>query len=331
MDRHRKAKEELMSGALDWSDRHRLMRIAANADQAEKEAIRLGNAAVATGFDDEKAAGVLDDETPETGLEPEWEGTEEVTEHAEGEAIAEIECRQKMLGDYYPFRLKGAGIAYTPSTTGIYEFCLAASLANDALSKKELNKLTTLFELVATQVVRAYLGDDAEAIRTGWPSHDPEQRPVRFKQMFGIVAKRTGEWRWDPSHPNPNDPHPRQVKDEGVDFVVWKPMPDQRPGKLFVLGQCACGNDWDNKCSELNAKRLERWFRPATVTEFQRAFVLPRTISATPVFQQFGNYAGLIFDRARMVAIAEKNAVEFSHWKAQLLPLTQTTFTPNVD
>lgn len=308
---------------LDWSGRHQMMAIATDADQAEMNAILFGSAPVSAGLDDEKAVGVFDDELPEhvEHDEPEWEAADELIEVAEGDALVEIELRAKMLGVHYPFTLNGASLKYEPSATGIYEFCLAASLAK-ALPSKRNKEITKYFELVAAEAVRRYLGDNAEVIRTGWPSHDKALRPIRFKALFEIVATRTGEWRWDPKPPNSKDPHHRIAKDEGIDFVAWKPMPDQRPGKLFVLGQCACGNEWDTKLGELADKRLERWFRPATAAAFQRAFALPRTVSGKYVFEELSGYAGLVFDRARIVAIAETNPAQFVHWKTTLAPLT---------
>lgn len=313
-----------MVDTLDWSGRHHMMEIATNADQVEKNAVMLGSAAISTGFEDEKAIGIFDDEIPQLAgvAEAEWEKSEEIVEVAEGDALSEIERRAALLGDYYPFKLEGAGLHYQPSTTGIYEFCLAASLAK-ALSAKRNKGITSHFELVAADVARSYLGDNADVIRTGWPSHDKTQRPIRFKALFDLVSKRAGEWDWDPQQPNPDDPHPRQVKDEGVDFIAWKPMPDMRPGKLFVLGQCACGNDWDGKLLELNEGRLERWFRPATAAAFQRAFALPRTVSGHYIFQELSKQAGLVFDRARIVAIAEANREQFAHWQPKLAPLTE--------
>lgn len=309
---------------LDWSGRHQVMAIAFNADQAEKIAVQMGSSAMSSGLDDDKAVGVFDDEIPEHAAanESDWESSDEIIELAEGDALAEIDRRAKMLGEHYPFKLIGAGLHYVPSATGVYEFCLAASLARE-LKTKRYKAIATTFERVAADVVRAYLGGNADVIRTGWPSHNVVDRPVRFKNLFEIVSKRTGEWCWDPSPPHSNDPHPRTVKDEGVDFVAWKPMPDQRPGKLFVLGQCACGNDWDGKHGELNTTRLERWFRPSTAAAFQRAFALPRTVSGHYIFQELSKYAGLVFDRARLVAIAEENAECFIKWKPELEPLTQ--------
>jgi hypothetical protein len=309
---------------LDWSGRGQLMGIATNADQAEKEAIEFGSAPISAGVEDEKAAGIFDDEITEYADpdEQDWEATEELVEVAEGDVIMEIERRTKILGNAYPFKLSGTSLHYTPSSTGIYEFCLAASLAKSLQSKRN-KPIITNFELVAADVARAYLGDSAEVVRTGWPSHNKLERPIKFKALFEIVANRSGEWRWDPPPPNPNDPHHRAVKDEGVDFVAWKPMPDSRPGKLYVLGQCACGNDWDTKLHDLNEDRLERWFRPATAAPFQRAFAIPRVITGTYIFQELSKNAGLVFDRLRLVGIAEARPALFSHWKAKISTATQ--------
>jgi hypothetical protein len=301
------------------------MDIASNVDQVERASIRYGAAAVSDGLEDERLAGIFIEKAVErtTMLEDEWEVEDEVIETVEGNAIEEIEERAKLLGEHYPFSLNGTSLRHRQSHTGLYEFCLAASIEK-YIKHKPYNRIPIAFERVAAEAVRYYLGRDAIALRTGWPSHDKAKRPIKFKDMAKILQESTGEWVWAPRPPNPPDPHHRKVKDAGVDFVVWKPMPDQRPGKLFVLGQCACGNDWDTKLHEPDQEELDRWFRPATYASFQKVFAMPRPITNESVFSEMGLLVkGIVFDRIRLTALVEENLDAFTSWKNELAGLTK--------
>ena len=308
----------------DWGSRAQLMTLADNADQVERDAICFGTAPVAAGLEDERAGGVYNDEAIELAPDnkDDWQVVDEVIEIAEGGTIEEIQERSTLLGQNYPFILDGAALRYRPSQTGVYEFCLAASLTT-SIKRKPFNRIPVEFERVAADVVRQYMGTGSIALRTGWPSHDRDERPIKLKALARKLHEQTGEWHWSPRPPNPDDPHHRKAKDAGVDFVVWTPMPDLRPGKLFLLGQCACGNDWDTKLDEPNQKELDRWFRPATVAPFVKAFAMPRPITSQGVFAEMGTLSrSVVFDRMRITALAEANPTAFAHWKARLDRLT---------
>lgn len=286
-----------------WSDRHRLMRHALNADQAELAAMVSGSAPVSSGIEDDRLAGVTEDEVdgPDTDS---WSRREEAVEAASGETLAELERRVKLIGAAYPFTLNGGALTYRKSATGIYEYCLATSLAPDVNSTKYL-PLSVHFELLACEVARSYLGKNAQSIRTGWPSHNLTERPTKFKAMSEIVKQRCGEWNWKPSPPNPDDPPHTAVKDEGVDYIVWMPMLDARAGKLFLLGQCACGDGWDGKLADINKDKLGQWLDPITSASYLTAFSVPRHIAGNYIFHYCNVHAGITFDRARISLIAE--------------------------
>ncbi|WP_186169822.1 hypothetical protein [Burkholderia gladioli] len=282
------------------------MRTALNADQVEVEAIRLGVAPVIVGVEDEQIAGELDDEilAPDTDN---WAEREAAVELAAGETLVELQRRVDLLGDAYPFVINAGALRYRGSVTGVYEFCLAASVA-PRINQRPNNALPLYFELLATEVARLYIGVSARAIRTGWPSHDEEQRPTRFKAMSAIVNQHSGEWVWAPVFPNPDDPDHIKVKDEGVDFVVWQPMLDNRPGKLFLLGQCACGNDWDQKLNDIKKADLNQWLNPITSAAYLTSFFVPRHLYGAYVFGYCNERAGITFDRARIAMLAESES-----------------------
>lgn len=70
-----------------------------------------------------------------------------------------------------------------------------------------------------------------------------------------------------------------------------------------MLGQCACGNNWQDKYADLNVKRMERWFNPLSTVEPVRAFATPRHVD-DHLLREASRQAGLVFDRARLVLVA---------------------------
>ena len=119
------------------------------------------------------------------------------------------------------------------------------------------------------------------------------------------VANRTGEWKWGPRSDLPDDP--LDVKDEGCDFIVWPNPPDDRQiGQLFVLGQCACGNNWDIKLGELNVEKFQKWFNhPFTISPV-RAFATPHHVTDA-MLAEASLRGGVFFDRARLTLLACRN------------------------
>ena len=94
---------------------------------------------------------------------------------------------------------------------------------------------------------------------------------ISFKEAMKTVSERTGEWKWGPEDGLPDD---LVQGDNGCDFVVWLRALDDRSkiGQLFVLGQCACGNNWVTKWNDLNLNKLQKWFNPLSTVEPVRTF-----------------------------------------------------------
>lgn len=290
---------------VHWHERGKLLSASKNADQSELLAMKLGVAPLDYGVQDDIVADEHHADLSEHGYV--WQDEELALDQAVGPVVAEIDRRSIILGDYYPFKRVGASLHYKESQTLIYEFCLVTSLQKQ-LSVSPYNKLPVFFELIATEAVRFFLGGDAKGFRTGWPSHDHEERPAGLKDMLGKLSSLCGEFVWRPRFSSDEDPN--GPKDEGMDFVVWKPI-DPRLGQLFLLGQCSCGDDWDCKLNDLDVKRLERWVNPVTYVDCVRAFAVPHHIPGHLIFADVSTRAGLTFDRVRLTKIAELNCASF--------------------
>jgi len=295
-----------MGDISSWELRRHDARISDNADQTEFNALAYGKSNLDAGTFDDRIAGALEDyEISVPIFIATWAGTDVAIDSAVSDIGVELKRRANVLGDCYPFQCHGNKLSYKSSTTLVYEFCLAISQAQ-SLSQGDFKKLPVAFERLMRDLTISFLGNDTMGLRTGWPAEG--DRTTNFKGVIEKLSEMTDEWHWSPDHGLPDDPSHQQVKDEGLDFVVWKDFGDGRSGKLFVLGQCACGNDWETKLHDIDADfvKLGKWVKPISYAKPYRMFCIPRHIPNIAYFKQVNKEAGLTFDRTRITLLADK-------------------------
>lgn len=293
----------------DWESRKADQHTAKNADQTEFLAVKFGSCALDEGVRDDRTADAMDDfGTLDTATNAAWAVDDSKVDDAVGSLADEIERRALLMGDAYPFVKHGNTLTYQRSNSLAYELCLAICNAPSVVLKP-YNALPPAFERLCRDVVACFLGSGTAAMRTGWPIDDEEERTAKFKSVVDRMHKATKEWVWQPSPGMPEDPSHKDVKDLGIDFAVWKLLPDGRRGMLFLLGQCACGDDWTDKFSDLNLENIEAdWFRYFSVAKPTRLFCVPRHIPNTTYFEEVNRKAGLTLDRARIAMLGEAEA-----------------------
>ena len=305
--------------ALPYLSRNADWQAALDADEVEFRAVMMGTASREEGTREERWSGEIEENL--SGVRPAWIEREEALELQDGDIAGEIERRALLLGDTYPFDLDGSRVAYRPSRSRVYEFCLAVSVA-PSLSAGILKGLPVAFEHLVCEILRLHVGATGQVMRTGWP-RDSSCSLTRAKQLFAQLHKLSGEWIWQPQGLRPDDPPPTYEKDLGLDVVAWRPMPDGRIGQLFLLGQCACGkSDWESKWKDIDLEELGFWFRPATHVTAVRCFCVPFHIGNTITWEEVSAKAGLSFDRARISLfaerdpgfLAERTAKSYSKW-----------------
>ena len=302
---------------IEWFKRGALFKPAKNADETELEAMTTGVTPIEYGVQDDVVADEHHADLPEHQYR--WQDEELALDLISGPVIQEIDRRIELGGDSYPFVRERGALRYVPRSTDVYEFCLVTSIQRD-ISSRPFNQLPITFELLTTELARCYLGNNAEGIRTGAPSHCHDARPVNFKRLMELVNERTlGEFQWIPTISINDDDDVNGPKDEGLDFIAWKPFGDLRLGQLFLLGQCACGDDWTEKFGDLDINRLERWINPVTWAKFIRAFSVPHHIPGHRIFGDVCRQAGITFDRLRLARVAEENAERINEHFAEKL------------
>ncbi len=276
-----------------------LQKLSYDADQVEFESMKFGEAVVDRGAYDERVAGALDDYLPEYGENsPQWSEEDLILDGSVGGIHEEIDRRIKLMKDSYPFELNQNNLEHRKTEKGFYEFLLSTS--NMGRFSGEYKNLPRLFERTTAKIIAAYFGAYAESFHIGFPRDSASG--ISFQDAMKMVEERTGEFIWR-SEDNLN---PAKTKDEGCDFIVWLKHVDQRRlGQLFILGQCACGNNWDSKLNELQVNKFAKWFHPMTHICPVRAFATPYHVTDATL-KEASRGAGLFFDRARLTMILDR-------------------------
>lgn len=308
---------------MSFRSRGRDQNTCADADQAELAAILNQATALDEGVYDERVASSLDDFTPNAvGVEEgSWQEADLKYDAAVGAVHEEVERRQKVLGAAYPFQLKDGSLHYAGDKSGLYEFLLAICVA-PTLTKGEYAKLPKLFERVCVPIVGTMFRHPVEAYHVGYPRD--KDMGVKFDDAMKRIHKLSGEWVWRPEEGY----EPSQTKDEGVDFIIWPRHADQRNiGQLFVLGQCACGNDWTSKYNDLSIPKLQRWFQPTPMVPPVRSLATPHFVVDAMLKEATRESASMVFDRGRLVGMETSN--EFpakAAYEQQMAEITKVVF-----
>ncbi len=270
-------------------------------DQVEWQAMKFGSASCDDGTWDDRvaeSAELHDFSDPHTEGNIDIVDDDLVNESFAGRIQEKIQERKKMMGDAYPFNLDGNKLSYENESGRhlLYEFLLLASIANDATgtTRRDISKC---FERIAAMIVSEYFGSYAECHHVGFPRDDSSN----FEDAMIKVNKLTGEFSWNPDKDAVNH---QDVKDEGLDFIIRMKHADNRlAAQLFILGQCACGQNWDSKTGDLKLGTLEKWFHPMSYVPPVKAFAVPHYIEKQKIINS-SRECGLLFDRVRIVNIA---------------------------
>ena len=281
---------------MSYLRRHKEQRLTQDADEVEIESIKLGSTTIDIGSCNERIAGSLDDyKDPNISQRPEEDDV--ALDSFVGSIQEEIKRRIKLLGDFYPFSLDKNNLRYKNNRSQFYEFLLLICHAENFYGNNK--DLPRLFERITAKIIATYFGEYADSFHTG----SPRDGGTSFQTIMKQINKSTEEFQWKPER-NIDSSY---VKDESCDFVVCLRHVDKRKlAQLFILGQCACGNDWESKWNELNIKKIEKWFNPMTIVKPVKAFATPYHVTDS-LLKEASREAGLFFDRARLTIILQQS------------------------
>jgi hypothetical protein len=227
-------------------------------------------------------------------------------------AVADDRARSVLRAQRYPFLLRPRGIeARSSARRSTYAYLLLLSKYGEAAGPAGENG-AELFETVAAVAARNYLGGDrtgAVAYQFGFPR---KHTPTGFKAALDTMCSQMDEGGGAKRKPST-----RNQKDAKLDLAVWVPMPDQQPGKVIGLGQCATGRNWPGKVSELQADAwCDKWMLERPPVTPLRLFFLPHRIPGADWWDHSRD-AGVIFDRCRIAAYASSLPDELRDRTAQ--------------
>lgn len=226
----------------------------------------------------------------------------DVLESLGASALAEIESREIACGGAYPFSVDSHGLIELQDSalSSPYTFMLLLTRfgGKPKSGTHRVSPLdgTHLFEELCGVAAAEYFGWDDEHVLVypfGFPrKHVPSGFRDAIDDMCGELHEGLGHKE---TTPNVSD-----QQDGGLDLVVARRFPDRRPGQLVGFGQCATGNNWRDKLSELQPKAFcDLWLREPLAVPPIRLFFVPHTIEDR-IWVHTAQYAGVVFDRCRI-------------------------------
>jgi hypothetical protein len=187
-----------------------------------------------------------EDETPTDPIQADAE-----TEALFNDVFGELERRARAAGVAYPFVLDARGTTLTAvapplsDAQVVYVFCLLVSeyrraqLLAKPVFERHAAAVEDLFQVCSTIAAAGLLGGGA--VSFGFPRPDGSGFLTALRRTF---EGRVREGRTEVAVRAGVTSHP---KDAGIDVVAWRSFPDELPGKLYLLGQCASGAQYRNK------------------------------------------------------------------------------------
>ncbi len=145
-----------------------------------------------------------------------------------------------------------------------------------------------LFEYISANAVKNFLGEGAEIVMVGEGRSNLTEE--RLRQISNDIKENEGIF----------SNLPQRAQDDGVDFIVYKPLDGRNIGNLIVLGQACVGKHYNDKKAI-----YQRW-----QDEYITFAIKPPTTLLSVVYfldseklrrahSQFGN--SMVFDRARII------------------------------
>jgi hypothetical protein len=216
----------------------------------------------------------------------------------------EIQERQIILNDAYPFECDGYKIQFNAPATAVstYIFCLGLTLLPPGLISNEQRSVQ--FETIAMNAAKAYFGGNELRIGAPWATEEIPTYEALLEKVIDLM---------------PNlGPLSRNVApaggDCGWDVLIVKRFADKKFPRLVILGNCATGRtDWMNKGMETAPDYFFESFtqthRSVLITFFAVPFVMDDESRLRKGYPQT-----VIFDRFRICEHAPIASEEITTW-----------------
>lgn len=234
------------------------------------------------------------------GIDDEDDEREEITTAM----LTEIKLRSDAVQIGYPFIVsdRQTVLRYDDSLpsklASIYCYLLLATRLNMQTQRTHADiNGTDLLEELSAAILKNYLGRyRALSLVFGTAERGS------FSDKINHLCSEIGEGHQFDSR----DVGQTHANDDGVDVVGWIPFTDGLPSKLSVFAQCKTGTNWRETVGRLRPDVfINQWMLQSFVLNPIQAFFIAESHDRD-VWSHRSGYAGLFFDRCRIVDFAEK-------------------------
>lgn len=242
-----------------------------------------------------RRAGTLDAFSDQDGLDTGSEKSQVLA----SDAFARLDLRAKACGDSYPFVIDDQTVTVKDADEAKrspYSFMLLLRMFGVCAGPRGI-KGATHFEELCERAASQYLGGHAlgvESYHFGFPRRTS---PSGFRAALDELCRRLGE-----GGGARDTPARRNQKDAKLDLVAWRPFPDLRAGKLIAFGQCAAGDNWDGKVTELSPRSFIYQWTNTRIFGFEPLvfFFVPRCLDDAEWESVSSQGDTIPFDRCRI-------------------------------
>ena len=219
------------------------------------------------------------------------------------EVMIEIERRASACNGGYPFvlEMEGTVLRHAPNKrdhrSHIYHYLLLSTrlnMTNDRLHAG-ING-ADLLEEIAAETLRCYLGHRARSMVFGTSANGT------FPEKVNKLCRELGEGGTFRN----SDTGPAHANDDKLDTVSWVPFADNSRSQIVIFGQCKTGTNWGGLVTQLQPVGfIKRWMSEPYMHDPLRAFCVSEAANRSR-WNGYSIYAGLLFDRCRIVDFCEK-------------------------
>jgi hypothetical protein len=125
--------------------------------------------------------------------------------------------------------------------------------------------------------------------------------PAGFRDALDALCAALGE-----GGGSKDAPRRRDQQDAKLDLVGWLPFGDRRSGKVVAFAQCATGDDWREKLTELQPHAFcWHWMIEPPALEPLRLFFCPHRVDMDH-WPEAILKGGVLFDRCRVTSLAAR-------------------------
>ncbi|MDY0035564.1 MAG: hypothetical protein RBS05_06605 [Zoogloea oleivorans] len=196
--------------------------------------------------------------------------------------LNEVRERIEYLNDAYPFEFNTSGQSLQLKNElgvgqNVYLFCLLLSSAKkaeifelDKFSYELTNFVRDLFQACSAWAAAGVV--NGSSCSFGFPRPDGSNFLNKLRETYALIGE--GAVREEPLPGVSSSP-----KDEGIDIIAWGRRPDRAPGRQYMLGQVATGDNWPGKSVVEYIKPFhENWFSDIPSSLPTHAMFVPHCI-----------------------------------------------------